>query len=132
MGLTDLATEHLAKIMYNSSGQTEFTNANAHIGVGGGANATDAFDATETDLQGASKFRQPMDAGYPKAGATDDIIQARATVGTADGNYIWDEWGWFNAVSGGLMFSRKVENFGAAKTGSDVWQLTIDLTINNP
>ncbi len=128
MGLSDGATFHIAKIMYNSAGQTEFTNANAHIGVG---NSATAFLGSQTDLVGGSKFRQPMDAGFPKAGSTDDIIQAVATFGTADANFAWAEWGFFNAVSGGLMFNRFVESFGT-KTGADVWQLTIDLTINNP
>jgi hypothetical protein len=131
MGLTNGGRDHLAKIMYNASGQVQFTNANAHIGVG---NSASGFAVTQTDLLGGSKARKAMNAGFPKQGTNPQDIQAQSTFGTSEGNFAWEEWGFFNASSGGVMFSRTIQQFngGAAKTAAESWQITIDLTINNP
>lgn len=54
MGLTNAYRDHITKATIGSS-VTAFSNANAYIGVGGGASSTTAFAASQTDLQGASK-----------------------------------------------------------------------------
>lgn len=103
---------------------TEFNNANAHIGVG---DSSTAFSATQTDLQAASnKFRKAMDATYPTRAT--NVLTFRATFQTTEANFAWNEWGVFNASSGGTMFNRKVESLGT-KAVTQSWQFTVTLTV---
>jgi hypothetical protein len=112
---------------------TAFDNANAHLGVGGGAGSTTAAADTQTDLQGASKTRKAMDATYPlhtdtTGTAGSKSIVFRSTFATGDANHAWDEWGVFNAAAAGRMFNRKVEALGT-KTAAATWVLTITLSL---
>lgn len=105
------------------AGVTAFNNANAHIGVG---DSTTAHAVGQTDLQAATnKLRKAMDATYP-SGAT-NVLTFRSTFGTSDANFAWQEWGVFNASSGGTMLNRKVESLGT-KTNTQTWQFTVTLT----
>ena len=67
---------------------TVFDNTNAHIGVG---NSSTAAAAAQTDLQGASKHYEPMDATYPVhtdgTGSGAASIVFRSTFETADANF---------------------------------------------
>lgn len=102
---------------------TPFSNANAHLGVG---DSTTAFAASQTDLQAATnKLRRAMDASYPQRST--NVVTFRATFGTSDANWAWQEWAIFNGSSGGTMASRKVESLGT-KTSASTWQLTVTLT----
>lgn len=104
---------------------TAFNNANSYIGVG---DSVTAFAAGQTDLQAATnKFRKAMDATYPNGAS--NVIQWRSTFATTDANYAWQEWGVFNASSGGTMLSRKVESLGT-KTSTQTWQFTVTLTFS--
>ena len=102
-----------------------FNNANTYIGVG---DSTTAFSAAQTDLQAATnKLRKAMDATYPSGGS--NVITFRSTFATTDANFAWQEWGIFNASSGGTMLSRKVESLGT-KTSAQTWQFTVTLTFS--
>lgn len=107
---------------------TYFNNANAHLGVG---ISNTAAVATQTDLQGASKFRMPMDSTYPAhtdattSGAATITFQGTASSGQA--NFAWEEWGLFNGSSGGRMLNRRVVSLGTKATGS--WTLQVTLTL---
>lgn len=114
---------------------TFFNNTQAAIGVG---NSTTAAVATQTNLQGtaspADRIRKGMDATYPQHSdgvvlAAADII-FRATFGTTEANFTWNEWGIFNSATDGTgrMLNRKVENLGT-KTSAATWTLTITLTL---
>lgn len=104
---------------------TFFNNANSYIGVG---DSTTAFSAAQTDLAAATnKLRKAMDATYP-SGAS-NVITWRSTFGTSDANYAWQEWGVFNASTGGTMLNRKVESLGT-KTNTQTWQFTVTLTFS--
>jgi hypothetical protein len=130
MGLTNTYRNFLAQASTSvPSAPTYFTNSNAHIGVGGGTGATDAFDATENDLQGASKLRKAMDATYPQV--TNNAMTFRSTFGVDDANWAWAEWGVFNAASSGVMMNRKVEALGT-KTSAQSWQFTVTITLTVP
>lgn len=126
MPLTNAGRDHIADSIIQDGPPTAFNNANAHIGVG---NGVVAFDKTDTDLGGASKFRQAMEATFPNLST--NVMQFRSLVGTGDGNFAWAEWGVFNASSAGTMLSRKVEALGT-KTSAQSWQITVDLTVGNP
>ncbi len=103
---------------------TAFNNANSFIGVG---DSTTAFAASQTDLQAATnKVRKAMDATYP-SGST-NVVSWRSTFATADANFAWQEWGVFNASTGGTMLNRKVESLGT-KAVNSTWQLTVTLSI---
>ncbi|NRQ31293.1 hypothetical protein HII36_05500 [Nonomuraea sp. NN258] len=108
---------------------TYFNNANAHLGVGDG---TAAAAPTQTDLQGASKVRKPMDATYPQhadgTASGNATITFRGTFGTGDANFAWNEWAIFNAASGGRMLNRKQEALGT-KTPAASWVLTVTLSL---
>ena len=102
---------------------TAYNNANSYIGVGDG---TTAFAATQTDLVGTSKLRKGMDATYPTTSG--NTLTFRATFGTSEANFAWNEWGIFNAASAGTMMTRKVESLGT-KTASQSWQITTTITV---
>lgn len=122
MGMTNAAAEFLATDMIGGT-VVDFSNANARIGVGDG---TLAFDKTQTDLQGTNKLRKAMDTGFPTRSGAQMTFQA--TFGTADANWTWQEWGIFNAATGGVMFNREVENLGT-KTSTVTWVFQVKITL---
>jgi hypothetical protein len=123
MPITDAGRNHLVQAGVGAA-VTAFNNANAHIGVG---DSSTAFSAAHTDLQAATdKFRKAMDATYPQGGA--NVLTFRSTFATGDANFAWNEWGVFNASSGGTMLDRKVESLGT-KTNTQTWQFTVTLTV---
>lgn len=100
-----------------------FDNANSYIGVGDGVTA---FAATQTDLAAATnKLRKAMDATYPTT--TTNVLVFRSTFATTDANWVWAEWGIFNAAAAGTMLSRKQEALGT-KPSNQSWQFTCTLT----
>lgn len=110
---------------------TYFDNGNAYIGVG---DSTTAEAATQTDLQAASnKLRHAMDSTYPQhtdatsSGAASIVF--RATFGTSDANFAWQEWGIFNGSSGGRMLNRKVSSLGTKASGA-TWVFSATLTLS--
>jgi len=123
MPLTNAYRDYVAAFTTGSS-QTAFTNATAHIGVGSG---TTAFAATQTDLVGPSKARKGMDSGYPTRSG--GVMTFRATFGTGDANFAWNEWGVFNAASGGTMMTRLVQNNGT-KANTETKQMTVTVTLS--
>lgn len=126
MPLTDAGRDHLAADLIGET-VTEFDNANAHLGAG---DSSTAFDKSQTDLQAASnKLRKGMDATYPQRAV--NVMTFRATYGTSEANFSWNEWGLFNALAAGVMFSRKVESLGT-KTSAQTWQFEATITLNNP
>lgn len=124
MAMTTVGRDYIAQALVGEA-FTAFNNANARIGVG---DSSTAFAAGQTDLQApANKLRKAMDATYPQRAA--NILTFRATFGTGEANFAWNEWGVFNAASAGQMVNRKVESLGT-KTSAQTWQLTVDLTLN--
>lgn len=109
---------------------TFFNNGNAYIGVG---DSTTTAAATQTDLQASTnKLRKAMDATYPTH--TDGVVSGaatitfRATFGTSDANFAWQEWAIFNGSSGGRMLNRKVESWGTKVAGTS-WTFTVTITL---
>lgn len=124
MPLVDLARDMIADALLGGSSYTKFNAANAHIGVG---DSSAAFASSQTDLQAATnKLRKPMDATFPQRAG--NVVTWRATFGTAEANFAWNERGIFNALAGGQMLSRKVVSLGT-KTSSASWQLTCTDTV---
>jgi len=109
-----------------SSGGTKFDNTNAYLGVG---DSSTAEAATQTDLQAATnKLRKAMDASYPTYG-TSQKATWKSTFGGTDANFAWNEFGVFNASSGGIMLNRKVSSQGT-KTSGQTWELSLDISLS--
>ncbi len=104
---------------------TAFSNANARIGVG---NGTAAAEDTQTDLQGGSKAYKAMDATYPLVGdLADKKVTFRATFGSGEANFAWEEWVVDNGGTGLKTLNRKVESLGTKSSGS--WQITVEISL---
>jgi len=126
MGLTTAGVNHLLGLGLGEA-LTSFANANAHLGVGGGAGGNTAFTIGQSDLQGASKFRKACDASFPSRAA--NVVTSKATFATGDANYTWDEFALFNAASSGIMLHRGMSAAFFVKNSSTVAVLTVTLTV---
>jgi hypothetical protein len=123
MALTTAGRNLIASAIIGAA--TTLNNANARIGVG---DSTVAFAAAQTDLQAATnKFRKGMDAGYPTVAT--NVITFKSTFSGTEANFAWQEWGTFNAASGGTMLNRLVENNGTKLSGQ-TWVFEVQLTIS--
>ena len=124
MALTNAGRDFIAQTLINDGSPVFFNSTNSHIGVG---DSTTAFAASQTDLQASSnKARKGMEATFPTR--TNNQLVFKSSFGTTEANFSWQEWGVFNASSGGVMLNRKVENLGSKSSGT--WLLTVTLTIN--
>jgi len=105
---------------------TAFNSANARIGVG---DSTTAAAATQTGLQAtANRTWRPMDATFPQVSG--QTVTFRATFGTADANYDWQEFTVVNAADDtGVNLCRRVQNLGVKASGT-TWVVTVTITIS--
>jgi hypothetical protein len=113
----------LADAIIGGTAFTKLTSSTAYIGVGDG---TAAFAKTQTDLQGTNKLRKVVDSGYPQRSGNQ--LTFRATFGTTEANFAWNEFGLFNASSGGQMFARWLYSAGT-KPSTAIWIATVTFTI---
>lgn len=124
MPLTSAGAVFLAQAAINDS-PTFFTQSNSYLGVG---DSSTAFSTGHTDLQASTnKIRKQVEIGYPQRSG--GALTFRSIFGTTDANFTWNEWGTFNASSGGTMLNRKVEALGT-KTSAASWQLTVTNTLS--
>lgn len=129
MALTNAGRNHIARAIINNTGESpdlvHFDQTNTRIGVG---DSSTAFSASQTDLQAATnKHREALDSAPDLTSA--NVIRFVSTFESADANFDWNEWGIFNAASGGTMLLRKVSALGT-KTSAAAWTLTVDITVN--
>lgn len=122
--LVTVGLQALGRLLTNQGAVTPFSNANAHIGVG---NSNSAAAVGQTDLQGASKFRQAMAATYP-TDPTGGVWVFRSVFAAGDANFAWEEFGTFNAAAAGIMLNRAVSAQGTKVTGQ-VWTATATITV---
>ncbi len=118
MGLPNSMRDAIAATIVSGTLSPSFGSASAYLGVGDG---TTAFSAAQTDLAGSNRARKAMDASYPQR--TGNVITFRSTFATTDANWVWNEWGVFNAASSGTMLNRKVESLGTKSGGT--WTPTV-------
>lgn len=122
MALTNAGRDLIAKALIGDA-FTNFSNANAYLGVG---DSSTAYAAAQTDLQAASnKFRRAMDATYPQRAT--NVLTFKSTYTTGEANFAWNEVGVFNASSAGDMLCRVVSALGTKSSGS--WALTHTVTV---
>jgi hypothetical protein len=122
MPLTNSGRDHIAQSLVGEA-VNQFNAANARIGVGSG---TTAFAATQTALV-TQLARKGMDATFPTR--TGNTLTFRSTFDTTEANGAWEEWGVFNAATGGTMLNRVRETLGT-KPSTQTWQFTVTLTVN--
>lgn len=99
-----------------------FDSAHAMLGVGDGS---DAFSIGQVDLQGTSILRKGMDDGYPTI--QPPKVSFKSTFSPNEANFAWNEWGIFNAETGGVMLNRVVESNGT-KQDNQTWVLEVEVT----
>jgi hypothetical protein len=131
--LTTAGLQRLTNLMIGAGGQAA-SNTAARMGVG---NSATAEAVGQTDLQAAAgatnRWFQTMDATFPTA--VNGVITFKATVGSGDGNFVWNEWGvdiGTPTVTSGTtvnatLLNRKVQSLGTKASGS--WVLTSTITI---
>jgi hypothetical protein len=100
-----------------------FNNAGAQIGVG---DSSTAAAATQTDLQASTnKTYKGMETGYPTS--TSQQATFKASFGTSEANYAWNEWVVKQSTSGKCL-NRKVESLGTKTSGT--WTLEVTVTLS--
>jgi len=100
-----------------------FDNAAAQIGVG---DSNTAADATQTDLLGTNKTYKGMETGFPTS--TSQKVTLKASFGSADANYDWNEWVVRHATSL-ICLNRKVQSLGTKASGA-TWMLEVSIILS--
>ena len=110
--------------LFRGGSANHFDNTNARIGIGDSATAA---GAGQTDLQAAvNKTYKAMDATYPTAPSAGAVVY-RSTFGTADANYVWNEFVLKNNASS-ICLDRGVSALGTKASGT-TWVATLTLTL---
>lgn len=103
---------------------TQFSNANARIGVG---DSTTAEADTQTGLLGSSVTYRGMDTGFPQiTGTGNDTVEFQSVFGSADGNHAWNEFTVDNGATAGVNLNRKVSAQGTKSSGQ-TWTVKVSI-----
>lgn len=109
---------------------TEFSNANAAIGVG---DSSTAAAVGQTNLQAASnKLRKGMNASFPDQ-PTNPSVRFQSDFTGAEANYAWLEVATFNNTvdASGTMLHRLVPSGGlGTKSSGATWTITVTITLS--
>jgi hypothetical protein len=118
--------QELIDIICGLGTPTKWDNSNARLGVGD-SNAAEA--ASQTGLQAATnKTFKAMDTNYPAR--TGQTAEWRATFGSGDANYAWEEYTVVNASSdSGKNLNRKTASKGTKSSG-ETWTLSLQITFS--
>ena len=118
--------QELIDIVCGLGTPTKWDNSNARLGVG---DSNTAENATQTGLQAATnKTYKAMDTSYPAR--TNQTAEWRATFGTSDANYAWEEYTVVNAATdAGKNLNRKISSKGT-KTSGETWTLSLQITFS--
>jgi hypothetical protein len=105
---------------------TKWDSINAHLGVG---DSNTAAAATQTGLQATTnKTYKAMDTNYPLR--TNQTVEWRATLGSNDANYAWEEYTVTNAADDtGKNLNRKTASKGT-KVAGETWTLSLQITFS--
>lgn len=110
------------------AGGTAFNAANSRLGVG---DSSTAATASQTDLQAATNKFYKLCSSASWSAQTGTWV---ATFGSADANFVWNEWGIDNGTVDGTtgvapMLNRRVVAMGTKASGS-TWQLTVTIVVS--
>jgi hypothetical protein len=87
----------------------------------GAGNSSTAFNAAQTDLQGASKARV-----VASASRSTNTITYSSVFDTSTGNFEWLEVALFDASTSGTMLTRKVVAL-PTKSSSEEWTINLEV-----
>ena len=118
--------EELIDIICGLGSPTKWDSSNARLGVG---DSNTAAAASQTGLQAeTNKTYKAMDANYPQR--SNQTAEWRATFGSSDANYAWEEYTVVNAASdSGKNLNRKVASKGTKASG-ETWTLSLQVTFS--
>jgi hypothetical protein len=118
--------QELIDIICGLGTPTKWDNSNARLGVG---DSNAAESASQTGLQAASnKTFKTMDATYPQR--SNQTAEWRATYGSSEANYAWEEYTVVNAASDtGKNLNRKISSKGTKASG-ETWTLSLQITFS--
>jgi uncharacterized cupin superfamily protein len=118
--------QELIDIIVGAGTPTKWDNSNARLGVG---DSNAAESASQTGLQAATnKTYKAMDATYPQR--TNQTAEWRATFGSSDANYAWEEYTVVNASTDtGKNLNRKIASKGTKSSGES-WTLSLQITFS--
>ena len=118
--------QELIDIICGLGTPTKWDNSNARLGVG---DSNAAENASQTGLQAATnKTFKAMDATYPQR--SNQTAEWRATFGSAEANYAWEEYTVVNAASDtGKNLNRKISSKGTKSSG-ETWTLSLQITFS--
>ncbi len=116
--------QELIDIICGLGTPTKWDSTNARLGVG---DSNTAEAATQTGLQAATnKVFKAMDASYPVR--TNQTVEWRATFGSSDANFAWEEYTIVNAATDeGKNLNRKTASKGTKSSG-ETWTLSLSIT----
>jgi hypothetical protein len=118
--------QELIDIICGVGTPTKWDNSNARLGVG---DSNAAEDPVQTGLQASSnKTFKAMDATYPQR--TNQTGEWRATFGTDEANFAWEEYTVVNAADDtGKNLNRKIVSKGTKSSG-ETWTLSLQITFS--
>lgn len=90
-----------------------------------GSVGSGAYTSGGTAAKG-NRFRKIMSATYPSVAT--NVVTLVAAYGPTEGNFAWNEFGVFNAISGGTMLNRAVSSLGTKTTGTYTFTVTITIS----
>ena len=110
-------------LLLTGGSATAYNNANSRLGVG---DSSTAAAATQTDLQAATnKLYKAVDATYPTI--ADQTVTFRATFGSAEANFAWEEYTVDNGATAAKNLNRKVSSL-STKLSGQTWVLDLQIT----
>ena len=118
--------QELIDIIIGAGTPTKWDNSNARLGVG---DSNTAESASQTGLQASTnKTYKAMDTSYPAR--TNQTAEWRATFGSSDANYAWEEYTIVNgADDSGKNLNRKISSKGT-KAAGETWTLSLQITFS--
>lgn len=123
--VVDVGFEHMWKCIRDDA-VTPYSSTYAYIWVGDG---TAAEAENQTALQGTNTKRKGMVSGYPKALSGSGHISCwKATFGSADANFAWEEFAIINDSAAGVMLNRQVDSQGTKQSGQ-VWSVEVQISM---
>jgi hypothetical protein len=122
----NVGLQELIDIICGLGTPTKWDSTNSKIGVG---DSNTAEAASQTGLQAqTNKTFKAMDLGYPIR--SNQTVEWRATFGSADANYTWEEYTVANAAGEGAKnLNRKVASKGTKSLG-ETWVLSLQITFS--
>ncbi|MFG1683519.1 hypothetical protein ACGFNP_25345 [Nonomuraea sp. NPDC049269] len=135
--VTTAGLSRLTSLLIAGGGQA-ITNTSARIGVGNATSPAAAVGDTNLSASAGSANRwfQIMDASYPQVSA--GVLTLKATLGTADGNFAWNEFGIdigtptvaSGATVNATLFNHKTSIAQGTKVAGQTWAATATCTFS--